>query len=301
MTPLVRAMIRAACLADALEMAPTPLELARLQEPRAGAGVVAATLALDAELRQALAVTGGFVTLRGREALAAERTSRLAVAEEKWVAALRAARRLRRVPWLRLVAVCNTVAMGLPREGSDVDLFLVSRPGRLWIVRFLAHAALAAGNLARRGSRVADAACLSFSVSERALDLSAVAKTPSDPYLAVWFATLMPVMDRGGVYDALLAANPTMPVEPRLAAPARRVSPSFAARALEILLFPFGGLLDRLARALQRPRILANPASRVRAGGTDVVVTDDMLKFHEEDKREAIRAAFLERTARYGV
>jgi hypothetical protein len=52
---------------------------------------------------------------------------------------------------------------------------------------------------------------------------------------------------------------------------------------------------------VQHPRIIRNTKSRVHETGTDVVVTDDLLKFHEEDKREAIRAAFYARTARYGV
>ncbi len=37
-------------------------------------------------------------------------------------------------PWLRCVAITGSTAYGAPRAGDDLDLFLITRPGLLWLV-----------------------------------------------------------------------------------------------------------------------------------------------------------------------
>jgi len=311
MRPVSVAVLRTLCFADAIGMALSALEIKRLSGlgfgPAATLEEIVSVLREDSELVGLVTTKDGFYVLKGSERSLAARQESLAVAEEKWLMARRAVSRLRHLPWIRLVAVCNTVAMGGPRRGSDVDIFLVIRPGRIWAARLLVHAALAVGSLARRGQRVEDKLCLSFSVTDEATDLSKIAKDPSDPYLAVWLATLVPVIDRDGAYGKLLAANGWLRGQlsgfgARRPASPRVVTDSPIARIASMTTSgPIGGLVDRFARVVQRPRIMHNPASRVHDGGNDVVVTDSMLKFHEADTRTAIREAFLERTARYGV
>lgn len=308
MSSLARAILRTVCFADVLDAALSPIEIVRWlgvdQHVAASLADVSRALAEDDDLQSVLFSKDGFVCLRHRAALIPERLERLAIAEEKWVIALRAMRRLRYIPWLRLAAVCNTVAMGLPRRGSDIDVFLVAVPHRLWFVRLLAHGVLFLEARTRRGGRVQDAICLSFSMTTQALALAPLAKKPTDPYLHIWLRTLVPVLDSNETYAALLRVNPTfadascgiLPAAPHsdglswLAQTVERVCPE-----------PVALWLNRFARRVQHPRIVRNTKSRLHAEGTDVVVTDDLLKFHEEDKREAIRAAFHIRTARYGV
>lgn len=308
MTALAQAIIRTVCFADVLDAALSAVEIVRWlgvdQKHKASLAAVMQALAEDADVRAALFVKDGYVCLRHRAALIPERLERLATAEEKWVIALRAMQRLRHIPWLRLAAVCNTVAMGLPRRGSDIDVFLVGVPCRLWLVRLFAHGLLFLEARTRRGERVQDAICLSFSVTTQALALLPLAKIPTDPYLHIWLRTLVPAIDVQETYAALLRENPLFadPAAAILPAAAHGRSLSRCARAVEYLCpSGTGRFLNRAARRLQHPRIVRNTKSRLHAQGTDVVVTDDLLKFHEEDKREAIRAAFYVRAARYGV
>lgn len=306
MDDLSRAIIRALCLADTLDASLSVVEITAWLDARFALHEIAAALEGDPELKTRLAEKNGFYCLCGREALLDLRAERLAIAEEKWVVAKRALGRIRHLPWLRLAAVVNTVAMGFPKRESDVDLFIVAAPGRLWLVRLLLHAALAINSLARRRGAATDRICLSFSVTTRALALAPLAKQPRDPYLALWLATLIPAIERDSTYQKLLAANSWL-VEylpnaaPRLAAGARTKKVSPVARISEIVFWPFGSLLELLARAVELPRILANPNSRLRLGGTDVVVTDDVLKFHERDRRDAIREKYCAKAAEYAV
>ncbi len=306
MNDLSQAIIRALCLADTLDASLSVMEISAWLDARFALREIAAALEGDPELKTRLAEKNGFYCLRGREELLELRAERLAIAEEKWVVAKRALGRIRYLPWLRLAAVVNTVAMGFPKRESDVDLFIVAAPGRLWLVRLLLHAALAINSLARRGASAADRICLSFSVTTRALALGKLAKQPRDPYLALWLATLVPAIERDSTYQKLLAANSWLAeylpnAAPRLTVAARTKKVSVAALILEIVLWPFGSLFEFLARAVERPRILANPNSRLRLGGTDVVVTDDVLKFHEEDRRDAIREKYRAKVAEYAV
>jgi hypothetical protein len=308
MTALARAILRTVCFADVLDAALSPVEIVRWlgidQKNSASLADVMRALAEDPDLTSVLFTKDGFVCFRHRAGLIPLRLERLAIAEEKWVIALSALRRLRHVPWLRLAAVCNTVAMGLPRRRSDIDIFLVTVPQRLWLVRLFAHALLLLQTRTRRGGRVQDAICLSFSLSTQALALAPLAKMPEDPYLHVWLRTLVPVIDVEGTYTAFLKANPTFvdtAAHIDTAVP-HRLFPSRCAKAVERWSpDAIARWANRLAHRVQYPRIIRNTKSRVHETGTDVVVTDDLLKFHEEDKREAIRAAFYARTARYGV
>ena len=44
-------------------------------------------------------------------------------------------RNLRFIPWLRYVAIWNSVAMKSSHEKSDIDLFVITEKNRLWLVR----------------------------------------------------------------------------------------------------------------------------------------------------------------------
>lgn len=82
--------------------------------------------------------TGPFVTLPGREAIVAIRQQREQSAASGWDEAARYARSLRRVPFVRMVAVCGSQAAGNAGTGADVDMFIVTAPGRLWVVQLWA-------------------------------------------------------------------------------------------------------------------------------------------------------------------
>ncbi|MEM7357395.1 MAG: hypothetical protein AAF657_41660, partial [Acidobacteriota bacterium] len=63
------------------------------------------------------------------------RQERRALAAKRWPPARRFARWLSRVPFLRMVAVCGSQAMENGAQDGDVDLFLITVPGRLWLAQ----------------------------------------------------------------------------------------------------------------------------------------------------------------------
>lgn len=246
--------------------------------------------------------TAGFWYLAGRAELVAVRLERWAFSQRKWRRARRAAGALARLPFVRLVAVCNTLALSNAKPESDIDMLVVTTPGRLWLTRLLVTIALAVRGLWRHGTKIADRVCLSFFVSEAALDFRPLLLQPRDPYFAHWVDQLVPLFDRGSVLERLRAANawvreylpnafttldsrpPTSTTQPRWWEGRLRGHP--------------GDALERFARWLQRSKMRISPSA---AASGAAVVTDDVLKFHEQDRRADYRERFTRTLHKLGL
>ena len=77
----------------------------------------------------------GHIFLRGRGRLVALRQGRRERADELWNEAIRYARWMARIPFVRMVAVSGSLAVDNSNGASDVDLFCVTEARRLWFAR----------------------------------------------------------------------------------------------------------------------------------------------------------------------
>lgn len=256
-----------------------------------------------------LATTQGFFFLHGRDVVVERRQSAVRHSDRKIMIARRACRILRWVPFVDAIFACNTVAMGNPDDASDIDVLVVARDGRLWLTRLIVTAVLSMTRLRRHGKKIRDRVCLSFYLTPRAFDLSAIA-IPQDIYLAYWLRTLLPLFDPENFFDRLQNANPWADaLAPRAlafhAAPRIRTDATHASRIWRRLwerawANSYGDMLEGQAKALQRARMdRRNTNSAERRGGTGVVVSDAMMKFHENDRREEYRDEWRKRCNEY--
>lgn len=113
-----------------------------------------------------------------------------------WERVFKYVRLLKFVPFLRMVAVCNNLSFGMVNEKSDIDLFIVARKGRLFLVRAFVTFLFSILGVRRHGDKIAGRFCLSFFVDDEFLDLSGIA-LKNDVYLAFWIKSLVPVLDDG--------------------------------------------------------------------------------------------------------
>ena len=274
-----------------------------------------------------LARKWGYYFLPGREEIIETRQRRYLLAREKFERARRVARWLRCVPFVRLVAVCNTLGYSNAAEESDIDLFLIVAPGKIWTARGLCLVLLKLFHLrpllvrfgALREERK-DKIDLSFFVTDDALSLTSLALReeipisnfqnqspvsnnhfPTDPYLTYWLVQLTPLYDHGGVYEKFWKANETLraalsSASPYDTSPLRAVSASLMSRLLqEAFEFVFSGTrLESVLKSIQKHIMPA----RIKdlAGYSDgVVVSDTVLKFHDIDRRAEYRRTWIER------
>ena len=244
----------------------------------------------------------GFWQLAGRPKLSDVRQSRYVIAEAKYEKAIRFLRLARHAPFLRAAAVCNTLARSNAREESDIDLFVVAEPGRVWLCRLLVTGLAALLGVRPSAEESRDRICLSFFAASDALDLAAVS-IPNDVYLRQWIRELAPLVDEDGQMDRLKEANRWMrsvradEVDARISARRRLASSGRLKRAAEKLLNLAGAFFEAQARRVQL-KLLPDRLKRAAEDGfTAVILSDAMLKFHDEDRREEIRDRYRARLA----
>jgi hypothetical protein len=194
------AVVETLAYADVFDWPLTVEEVHRFAPVRAGVAEVAAALSAQWRAGVVSAAGGerGLHTLRGREHLVAERRRRTAASQRLWPHAVRMARRVARIPWVRMVAVSGSLAVSAARTGDDVDVFVVARDGRLWLTRLLA---IASGQVSVGRDGVAPPLCPNYMVTESALTLP-----DRDIYTAHELAQLVPLFG-AQAYAALLDAN----------------------------------------------------------------------------------------------
>lgn len=203
---------------------------------------------------------------------------------------------LRHLPFVREVYVVNSVAFGGVREGSDLDLFIVLRDEYMWLGRTLVTLVVSLLGIRRFGENIAKRVCLSFFVTESNMNLESIRiQEHDDPYLVYWvlWAKQIVVCDSFTVDRDLIKNNEWISEyvsnafhgsgNPRIV-PTKSFS-SFA-KILEGILFYSGiaWILERILRYfLKRRALKKHQKSNEKAS---IAISDTMLKFHENDRRE---------------
>ncbi len=239
----------------------------------------------------------------------ADRLMREADAVHKWRIVRRGAALLSLVPFLEGVAVVNTLSMGAAHPDSDIDVLILAKPGRMFLVRLGAVLVTSLFGLRRHGHQVKNRLCLSFFLTAPAFDLERLAKYPDDPYLRFWATSLVVVVNKKQAFERLwqenaawLAAFPHAGLRSYALRRPPGVMVQGMVRGVERLLAgSWGDVLERVARGLQERQFRRNVHSRQSDASSDVVVSSTILKFHENDRRIAIRDAWYARCAGLGI
>lgn len=237
----------------------------------------------------------GHFFLPGRSSIVNERRRRFLIAEKKMRIAKRAARLVSYIPFVRGVYLCNTVSFGVPKHESDVDFFIVLKHGRMWIGRLLVTGVLELFKMRRSKDDVKDKICLSFYISDERLNLADIALSRDDIYLVYWLTHLVPLFDSHKTYARVRAANHWL----KFALPHAdgqkslshhwQTSQSMLQKWVERLPDALFDALDSKAKTYQMRRMAQNTGSIQHEPDTRVVISDTMLKFHENDRRAHYR------------
>ena len=295
-TPLEQSIHRTATWFSLFETPVTVFELWKwMQEPDRAYSLEETHAALEGEwLRDRLVEVDGVWTTRlsGVSATASERRTRFLDAARKFKKLHRAMRYVRLVPGVVAVAAGNTLAWWNTRPDSDIDLLVVTRPGMVWLARLLVVMPFAL--LGKRpGATAVDPFCFSFFATTESLDFSSLRLEGGDPYLAYWVRSLVPVLDRGGVFDRIveengwtqeILSNVEISRRPPLSPPPNEEGKRNGGDGRSFVATTF----ERLAKTIQLRRFPPKIRSLMNVDSR-VVVNDRVLKFHENDRREEYR------------
>src|SRR4029453_6705708 len=119
-----------------------------------------------------------------------------------WRQARRWARFFAAAPFVRMIAVTGSLAVDNAEADCDIDLFVVTEPGRLWLCRaFFFSVALACNAMGIRPRL-----CPNYLVTSRALELETA---DCDYYVARELAQMIPLWGQV-TYESLRARNAWM-------------------------------------------------------------------------------------------
>lgn len=109
---------------------------------------------------------------------------------------------LQLTPFIRMIALNGSVARGEDHEGSDIDFFIVAKPGRIWTVRAFSVLIMALVGLKRYEFKISGRVCLNLYQTDDHLQLSTKTKE-----LARSHAYTVPFWQRKGLFKKFIQQN----------------------------------------------------------------------------------------------
>lgn len=194
---------------------------------------------------------------------------------------------LKNIPWIKMVAVWNSVAMNHATKESDIDLYIVTSKNRMWFVRILATFIFSILWLRKTKNNHAWKFCLSFFSTIEWMDFSRFVLI-NDIYLYFWIIYLKPILNYDNTYENFIKANNSWAdfseYEDIIENNKSYVKYEWFSFWNRFKIFNFiNSSLKFLfeKRAIKKSKKLWKPYW--------IVITPDLLKFHNDDKRAEIR------------
>ena len=231
-----------------------------------------------------------FFVLKGRSTIIETKKTRKFIAEKYWNRTKLYGLYIRAVPFVKMIAVCNNLSYDNPSEQSDIDLFIVIKPGRMWLARFLITLILHFDGVRRYGNKIIGRFCLSFFVTTNELNIGKLQINPEDPYLAYWTKLLSPIYGEE-TYDEYIKQNEGWLREKyglKFSKDNKKHMYVYNKnRSKTFFEFLLGGWLGNLIERFLKKTFKKRTLRKMKQLGpkASIVVTDDMLKFHNHDKR----------------
>lgn len=198
-------------------------------------------------------------------------------------------------PFIKLITVCNSLPINDTKESSDIDLFVVTQPNRMFTARLFLTGLTQIFGIRRHGDKIKKRFCLSFYVTEDNLNLKSINQKPYDIYMAYWIKTMEPLCGDYEVYRKLLdenkeTLNSFFYSVPELKRHFRK-RPSKIKKILEKLFDSDKIEIDQKKYQIKR----TNEKFALLKDKSGTIISDNMLKFHDVDLRATVRDQWIHR------
>lgn len=234
-------------------------------------------------LKKVVGRKNGFYFLKDREEIITQRIRRKKLTDQKFKKSKWILRFLSYLPFVRLIMMSGTMAMGNPYKESDIDLLVVAKAGRIWTTRaFLTFFAMLFGKY-RAGKKTENRLCFNHYITDKSLAIDF-----GNLYKAEEYLNLIPIAGDLEIYDDFFSANKSWMGKYIFAGGDNRENlRTFAPMKIfletkyfsEYLLSGFiGNALEKTFKKIQIFFIQKNPLSN-RVGGR-LRYADDNLVFH---------------------
>ncbi len=197
------------------------------------------------------------------------------------------------IPWLLMVWVWNSISMNSANKSSDIDLFIITKKNRMWLVRILVTLIFQILWVRKNSKHHAWRFCLSFFATENWLNFWDFA-LENDIYLYFWIIYLKPVLDYNNTYDKFIKINENwadfseyrdiIEDNRKYITPSPRTSGVPLEKGKNSKFLDY---IDKILKNIFEKKSLRTYEKIWKPYG--IIINNNMLKFHNNDKRKQIK------------
>lgn len=277
-----KAIVKTILYADIFDYPLTPDEvwrfLAGKSLPR---GVVEKTLK---NLPSFISRKNGYLFISGREQILSLRKKRFSISQVKHRKAQKIARVLGFIPTILSVSLSGSLAMDNAEENADIDFFIITKQGWMWITRLCTVILLNILGVRRTRGENTSGICTNMFI-----DISDCMffKDPQDIYLAHEIVQLKPLFDRHDAFLFFLQRNRWVTrILPNTSLPSFQSHEKYSQ----------GGKRFLLEDVIMKIQLWYMKGHRTRE-----VTTETRAFFHPVDNRTTILKQYQKRLMQYGI
>jgi hypothetical protein len=200
------------------------------------------------------------------------------------------------VPFVREASLINSMAIGNIKKESDIDFFIIVRPGFLYFARTFIILLFHLFFLYKTKNHIKEKFCFGFYISTKHLNLEDILIQPTDPYTAFWLASMKPLFGKKE-YVAFIKANPwvfeylpNFTPTPHFYGLIKKPFGIYLRFILEIIFYVPAFLVEPLLKRIHIRHTFNLPENHWPTATT--IAKSDILKLHALDPRAKIRDDF---------
>jgi len=238
---------------------------------------------------------GNFFAIRNEKDLAARRTNGNNRARTILPIALRRGRLLNQFPFIRSVMISGSLSKNYMDDDSDVDFFVITAPGRLWIARFIV-AAFKRIFLRNSHKRF----CVNYYIDDAHLEIE-----EKNIFTATELVTLIPVGNVEGHAKLIESNRWIQDFFPNFNSPGGRQSTnqrsSWMKRLAELAIEPIGDFLDNRILQIAHRRAKKRHSHKFSPADFEIAFKSrkDISKNHERHFQKHITELFDRKVERF--
>jgi len=282
------------------------IDKGRDHENKYSLGDVLESLEKSEILKVKLDVKYGFYFLTGRVEIVMKRLERKKIADQKWKKARKIFWIMQIIPFLKGIFISGSLALGNSRQDSDIDLIIVAKNGRIWIVRTLVTVLTSILFVKRHGKVTRDMICLNHYITDESLKIPFESLYNAQSYIHL--VNLYRHTEDDNLFRKFQIENEWIGkyienYKGLELGSARSIKRSLLLSSVSLFFSLFfsntlGNMLEKKLSEIQSMRIKNDPLCK-KPGGR-ITIGDDQLEFHPDSHERFVIPEFNLRMERMG-
>lgn len=190
------------------------------------------------------------------------------------------------IPGIQFIWVGNSTSMFASNNESDIDLFIITSPNRMWLVRILCTLIFQLLWVRKTAKYHEKRFCLSFFATTKEMDFKNFA-LENDIYLYFWIIYLKPILDFDNTYEHFLNSQSWCDIKSFEKIITENKNYIKYSRKSIWYNFKIFDTINILLEKIFLPKTLKSYKKIQKPYG--IIINENMLKFHDNDRRKNIQ------------